>query len=417
MDRRVSSAAPSHDQYLQTRFFSSLDGLRFLCIAAVLIHHSPRSAQSWPIAERGFLGVDMFFVLSGFLIVTLILRERDQFGEISLKAFYVRRCLRIFPIYFIYVFALLAVAPFMSESSHLRSAVGENWIHLLTFTVNYGGEQTAWFGHLWSLSVEEQFYLIWPFLEWKAQRWLRPILVLMLLTCVLRDAGILASVSPFLNASPFSRSLVWGVALAWLLHSRRGYDFAARIFGGRWASLLTGLVLMVILAQPGLREGPKAISTSILLACFVAAIVIRPDHVLASFFRFSPVAYLGAISYGIYLYHISVAAIVKSLVERVGLEASSLPYFVIYLGALVAISALSFEFPIAEATRPHVGILIDTPYTALPHRNREFDEQHTQLGRFAWRPNPDDQCDRIEARSSSCCGSQQRSSFREVLRR
>ena len=344
MDDRSPSAALTHDQYLDAKFFSSLDGLRFLCIAAVIVHHSPWSALDWPIAKRGFLGVDMFFVLSGFLIVTLLLRERDQFGEISLKDFYIRRGLRIFPIYFLYVFLLLGVALFLSEASSLRGAVEGNWIYLLTFTVNYAGEHTGPFAHLWSVSVEEQFYLIWPFLEWKGRRWLKPVLFLMLLLCVLRDAGILAELSPFLAGSPFSRSLVWGVALAWLLHSKRGCELAARAVGGRWASLIIGLVLLAIVAQSGDREGWKAVSTSILLACFVASVVIRPDHVLARFFRFGPIAYLGTISYGIYLYHIPAMAILRSAGEKLGIEEWSVLYVVIYLVGLTAVSAISFQY-------------------------------------------------------------------------
>lgn len=344
MNNLAPSAALTHDQYLDAKFFSSLDGLRFLCIAAVLIHHSPWASLDWAIADKGFLGVDMFFVLSGFLIVTLLLRERDQFGEISLKDFYIRRGLRIFPIYFLYVFLLLGVAPFLSEASSLRGAVEQNWIHLLTFTVNYAGDQTGPFGHLWSVSVEEQFYLIWPFLEWKGRRWLTPVLFLMLGTCVLRDAGILAGLSPFLSESPFSRSLVWGVALAWLLHSKRGCEVAARVVGGRWTSLVIGLVLLAILAQSGDREGWKAISTSILLACFVGSVVIRPDHVLAGFFRFGPITYLGTISYGIYLYHIPAMAVVKSVGEKLGIEEWSMLYVVLYLVGLTALSAISFQY-------------------------------------------------------------------------
>ena len=98
--------AAAHDRYLGTRTFASLNGVRGLCILAVLWHHAGGGLHA-QLFERGFLGVDMFFVLSGFLIVTLLLRERDRTGGISLKNFYARRTLRIFPIYYLVLFILL----------------------------------------------------------------------------------------------------------------------------------------------------------------------------------------------------------------------------------------------------------------------------------------------------------------------
>ncbi len=90
-----------YDAYLRRRHFGSLDGLRALCIGAVLWHHSPLMDPASPVQllTRGFTGVDMFFVLSGFLITTLLLREEQATGRISLSAFYWRRALRILPGY------------------------------------------------------------------------------------------------------------------------------------------------------------------------------------------------------------------------------------------------------------------------------------------------------------------------------
>jgi peptidoglycan/LPS O-acetylase OafA/YrhL len=103
----------SHATYRTTKHFASLDGVRCCCILAVIWHHCPHPPSPANVLERGFLGVDMFFVLSGFLIVTLLLRERDRSGRINLKNFYVRRTLRIFPIddlqLFVLALAMLAV--------------------------------------------------------------------------------------------------------------------------------------------------------------------------------------------------------------------------------------------------------------------------------------------------------------------
>src|SRR4051812_43977390 len=111
----------AHQTFLGTRSFGSLDGVRGLCILAVLWHHSG-PASGIPLSQRGFLGVDMFFVLSGFLIVTLLLRERDRTGRISLRKFYARRTLRIFPIYYLLIFGLLFLyLVFRPESAGAKS--------------------------------------------------------------------------------------------------------------------------------------------------------------------------------------------------------------------------------------------------------------------------------------------------------
>src|SRR5437870_3157565 len=91
--------ARRYGEFRQTRYFGALDGLRCLSIVAVVAFHTLRGTSS-PIVLRGNLGVDLFFLISGFLITTLLIRERSQYGAISLKKFYIRRTLRIFPLYY-----------------------------------------------------------------------------------------------------------------------------------------------------------------------------------------------------------------------------------------------------------------------------------------------------------------------------
>ena len=139
-----------------------LDGLRAISILIVLCAHSagtrhvPSGLQGSVFAD---LGVRTFFVISGFLITTLLLAEYNKRGRISLRDFYIRRVYRIFPAFYVYLAILLII-----------TAVG--WIELpahdvafaATYTMNFHAERTWWLGHLWSLAVEEQFYLLWPFL-------------------------------------------------------------------------------------------------------------------------------------------------------------------------------------------------------------------------------------------------------------
>ena len=109
---------PGYDAYRGTRFFASLDGLRCLSILAVIWHHCGWQSQAWAahwsILHMGYRGVDLFFVISGFLITTLLLREREETGTVSLRDFWIRRTLRIFPLYYT-VIALYVLTVFLFE--------------------------------------------------------------------------------------------------------------------------------------------------------------------------------------------------------------------------------------------------------------------------------------------------------------
>ena len=141
----------------------SLDGLRAFSISLVLFAHlsGTRFFPSFVAARRdmGNIGVRIFFVISGFLITTLLLQEIASRGRVSLKLFYLRRSLRIFPCAYVYVL-VAAILTWMGVLS-LSTA---DLLHAATYTVNYEVVRPWHIIHLWSLSVEEQFYLIWPVL-------------------------------------------------------------------------------------------------------------------------------------------------------------------------------------------------------------------------------------------------------------
>ena len=151
------TASQAHRAYLERTRFGALDGLRALAILAVLIHHSAL-AQEGGAWSRGFLGVDLFFVISGFLITTLLLRERDRAGAISLRGFYWRRALRILPLYYLVV--TLAGIYFVIGRGHLEAL--QIWPAYYLFFANFLTEHIPTLYPTWSLSMEEQFYLIWP---------------------------------------------------------------------------------------------------------------------------------------------------------------------------------------------------------------------------------------------------------------
>jgi peptidoglycan/LPS O-acetylase OafA/YrhL len=141
----------------------SLDGIRALSIYLVLLAHLKGTA-GFPIAngrstigDIGELGVRIFFVISGFIITKLLLQELEQSGAISLRRFYLRRTLRIFPASYCY----LAVIGLISAFGFL-SVTGSDLRNGAVYLMNYAKTRSWSVGHMWSLSVEEQFYLLWP---------------------------------------------------------------------------------------------------------------------------------------------------------------------------------------------------------------------------------------------------------------
>jgi peptidoglycan/LPS O-acetylase OafA/YrhL len=151
--------------------FSSIDGWRALSILMVLGAHAelkldfPNGAEPWfSWICDGNLGVRFFFVISGFLITHLLIREYVQTGGLSVRGLYARRALRILPVYFVFLAVMFALQ-MLTPAHQVRSS----WLTNLTFTTNLiatphvpRSQQQSPMGHLWTLAVEEQFYLIWP---------------------------------------------------------------------------------------------------------------------------------------------------------------------------------------------------------------------------------------------------------------
>ena len=150
-----------------------MDGLRAACIGMVLFSHLIGTV-GFPLEPNRFegftlLGVRTFFVLSGFLITTILLNERRRTGTISFSRFYFRRALRIFPVCYLYLIFLL-----VAQRNGLFQLHRWDSLAFATFTANYHHDRSWYAGHVWSLGVEEQFYLLWPFaLRFLSERGLR----------------------------------------------------------------------------------------------------------------------------------------------------------------------------------------------------------------------------------------------------
>ncbi|HEV7681995.1 MAG TPA: acyltransferase [Pyrinomonadaceae bacterium] len=297
----------------------SLDGLRALSIALVIIGHAYQGATNtspttpvWLIVGNAALGVEIFFVLSGFLITSLLLQEHRQFGTISLSGFYLRRAFRILPP----LWTFLIVVLFLGMAGLIRVKSG-GMLSALTFTTNY----SPWAGsasldHTWSLSVEEQFYLLWPIA-------LGVLLKRRGRGAAAKLAFALVILAPIFRVlSHFSGSEFLASRVYWMLHTRMD----ALMFGCLLALVskteqferfydsvrpwIAPTALFVLFVSPLLMARFGGVYTycvgySIEGACIALSIwwlIVNSNSKVGKVFNLSLVAHVGVISYSLYLW-------------------------------------------------------------------------------------------------------------------
>lgn len=333
--------------YRDRRHFASLDGLRALSVMAVIWHHTVGHDAALPLLfANGAQGVTLFFAISGFLIVTLLLRERDRHGGIDLRAFYMRRALRIFPLFY----AVLALYTLLVLTVERDSAPGREFLANLPYFLSYTSnwfvvlEGRVIFYFAWSLASEEQFYLLWPW----AQRYLKPVQALSLMLGVIAvvvafqslgsaEAGLPTLWVRIVTSVPLA--ICFGVVLAHLLHQPRAHHALRWLFGWRGSSLLyAGLCLGLM----GTGRAPAAM-IHLAMALLVGACVYREDHALAPLLRTRGLALVGSVSYGMYLLHMLVKNTVVKLLAHTGLAQDSYLVFVLTLVGSIAVALLSYR--------------------------------------------------------------------------
>jgi peptidoglycan/LPS O-acetylase OafA/YrhL len=333
----------AHARFLDTKSFGSLDGLRAVSILGVLWHHSPgKTGLNWPIADRGFLGVDLFFVISGFLIVTLLLRERRRSGVISLRHFYLRRFLRIFPAYYA-VLAFIGLVVLVRHSS--GTAALRHDLPYALFYVSNMFPMLSLLSITWSLSTEEQFYFVVPALEKYARRQLAILLPLVYFLVSLPPFGFFPSwnLPPFFRQTTFGPILL-GVMLAHVLDHPRGFAWFWRLLRYRFSPLIAlGVVLAACNYPADDISGWPRIGIHFSLLLLLASCVVRERHVLQPALRLWPVRRIGIVSYGIYLYHHLVKHVVDKGIEHFG-PISRIAFTVVLALATWAFAEASYRF-------------------------------------------------------------------------
>jgi peptidoglycan/LPS O-acetylase OafA/YrhL len=279
----------------------SLDGLRAVSISLVIFAHCAGTPHSYSTkwlsyaGEIGVLGVKVFFVISGFLITTILRGERETTGAISLKSFYFRRTFRILPAFYAFLIVVLWLNLYGVFQIPTR-----DFVHAATFTANT--TPMGWdLLHTWSLSVEEQFYLLWPIS-----------LVILGDKLPLRLAGASVVLCPLFFGVILHAHMRLGEAISGLaagcvlagiretLHKQPRYG---QFLAFNWvpATLAVCLLLLESLHRFGFYE-ELAPLISIVIALLVDSVINQPFTGLGRFLNLKPIAYIGVLSYSIYLW-------------------------------------------------------------------------------------------------------------------
>ncbi len=289
-------------------YFAALDGVRAYCIVLVIYNHLRlgRYANSW---LNGHLGVDLFFILSGFLITTLLTREEVLTGRLELGAFYWRRLFRIIPIYLTVLALYLLVTHLPGQHEKwVQFRAGLPWfLTMLNEYVIEPGKGTV-FTHTWSLGVEEKFYLLWPLLAFVLARSLRG------RTLMLAGLFVLVAISALIGHTYLARAYV-GLLMGCGMSLALTGPYAERI-SGFYARVPAGAVLGLFLLGFYLEHVSKNLFVffSLFSALFLAHLILRKSW-LSRMHEWTPLRWVGRRSYGMYLVHVLCLNVVEARMQ------------------------------------------------------------------------------------------------------
>ena len=358
-----------------------LDGLRALAIIPVILHHCwPSGSWTSFIGEAGWMGVDLFFVLSGYLITGILLNAAGI--KNGYRNFLARRALRIFPLYYVCLALFTAAAVLRSDQASwdaMKAWGGVGW-----FVVYLGNIHAAWtnslppvlsFATLWSLQVEEQFYLLFPLaVALLSMRNLRRFLI----GCAIAAPLLRSSMVLFAPHHPVAGyvlmpcrmdALAMGVILAILVRS----GALPRASQARFSFLVSGAITAAIFCA-ALRHGNTAYdpwmrsvgysAVDFTCASLLCWILLSPSSVLTRTLRLRPLVYTGQIAYGLYLLHEPASWIARRLLGHVELH-SALSVPITFAASFIA-AALSWRF-------------LESPFLAWKDRLPMRESMHVRL--------------------------------------
>ncbi len=286
----------------------ALDGFRGVSILAVMLYHTG-------IVSGGFLGVDMFFVLSGFLITTLLLEELATTGHVAFRAFYIRRALRLLPalapVVVIAGGAMIAWDPSFGTVGFVLSVI----FYTANWAIVYGLPQGV-LGHAWSLAIEEQFYAIWPPLVLLLVRVIRRRWVLLLVTVAAAGLAVAYRFTIMTTQAGMARIYVGldahadpvliGCALGILCASDLFRRTRRAVAVWNVLGVLSGIALLSLLVRSRFPVDyvlAGASTTAAIASAFVILAALLPGSPCGDLLRWAPLTWLGRRSYALYLWH------------------------------------------------------------------------------------------------------------------
>ncbi len=291
----TSTLTPTPDGRMP--YFPAFDGVRAYCVLLVMYHHLKKGDHIAPFID-GHLGVDLFFLISGFLITTLLLREQHLTSRIDLRSFYIRRTFRIIPVYLVVLAAYIGICQFPSQA--------EKWAQLkpalpffLTMTNEYATEPGAGnvFTHTWSLGVEEKFYLLWPLLFFLVARTPRARAIVLAL-------GFVAVSIPPLLGFHYLAIAYFGLLMGCLMAVLLAAPFATRIFAS--VARLPSIIPLILFGFGFYFEYLYEAGILVFSSCamlFLTFLLARPSWV-RTLHQSAPLVWLGRRSYSMYLVHV-----------------------------------------------------------------------------------------------------------------
>jgi peptidoglycan/LPS O-acetylase OafA/YrhL len=311
-----SSSEPRKAAY---QYLPFLDGMRALAILWVMGFHTRGPIAGFLAQNGGWSGVDIFFVISGFLITGILLREQNKTGSISLKNFYIRRMLRLLPVYYLLLSVILIFNP--TQCKDIVAAVAIAFVYMSNFDLALG------WGHIigsglevtWSLAVEEQFYSVWPSVIkfcrkhlWHAAAGLIVLCEVWKAYLILHQANCVRMTGGFDTRIDM---LMFGVLAALAINDEPTKQRLTKLLSKSW--LAPVLLLTIFFYVHGIGH-PSTLATiperlicwdarvpalSILTALLILALVIKPKSIAGKFLSHPVMTYLGRISYSLYLWH------------------------------------------------------------------------------------------------------------------
>lgn len=310
-------------------YFSGINALRFIAALAVIITHIEllkgvfgfKSYWKNPIIfNLGGMGVYFFFVLSGFLITYLLLVEKEKYHHIKIKDFYIRRILRIWPLYYLIVVIGFFILPKfeMFHISYLQDSFSGNFgTNLILYILILPNLAFSLFsavpniGQAWSIGVEEQFYLAWPWIISKSKNILKTLLIIIISLFLIKvgvlilgkfygSSGWYAPLKLFVAMSKFECMAIGGIG-SFFLFSKRN---VLKIFYNKFILLLSilGIPLLIYITPNFLQDGIHIVYSIL----FLIIILNVSNNTIKFNFENRLFNYLGKISYGIYMYHFMV---------------------------------------------------------------------------------------------------------------